>query len=170
MINPYNILGISSSSNFDTARKKYIELARKYHPDNFASSNKVSEDKMKIINNAFNLIKETFHHQIVYNYHKGKFTENEINQAVYRFNKGQSLNKIAREMLRSREAIRRHLIKVGYITESVKRDKVTKQTCWIDYLAPSFHTALFIFMIIAMILSFQYMGLMCFAFICILSD
>ena len=50
MINPYNILGISSSSNFDAARKKYIELARKYHPDNFASSNKVSGDKMKIIN------------------------------------------------------------------------------------------------------------------------
>ena len=103
MTNPYNISGISSSSNFDTARKKYIELARKYHPDNLASSNKVSEDKMKIINNVFNLIKETFYHQIAYNYHKGKFTENEINQAVYRFNKGQSLNKIAREMLRRRE-------------------------------------------------------------------
>ena len=170
MINPYNTLGISTSSSFDTARKKYIELARKYHPDNFASSDKVSEDKMKIINNAFNLIKETFHHQIVQNFHKGKFTENEINQVIYRFNKGQSLNKIAREMLRSREAIRRHLIKLGYIAQTVKKDRVIKKTHWINYLVPSFHTILFIFISIAMILSFQYMGLMCFAFICILSD
>ena len=33
MINPYNTLGISQSSDYNTARKKYIELAKKYHPD-----------------------------------------------------------------------------------------------------------------------------------------
>ena len=47
MINPYNTFGILQSVNYDTVRKKYIELAKKYHPDNFASSSKVSEDKMK---------------------------------------------------------------------------------------------------------------------------
>ena len=47
MINPYNVLGISQTADYGTARKKYIELAKKYHPDNFASSNNVSEEKMK---------------------------------------------------------------------------------------------------------------------------
>ena len=35
MINPYNVLGISQTADYGTARKKYIELAKKYHPDNF---------------------------------------------------------------------------------------------------------------------------------------
>ena len=47
MINPYNVLGVSQSADYDSIRKKYILLAKKYHPDNFASSSKVSEDKMK---------------------------------------------------------------------------------------------------------------------------
>ena len=79
MINPYNTLGISQSSDYNTARKKYIELAKKYHPDNFASSSKVSEEKMKKINNAFNLIKETVNHNIIHFYHKGKISKAEIN-------------------------------------------------------------------------------------------
>ena len=70
MINPYNVLGLAQRSDYNTVRKKYIELAKKYHPDNFASSSKVSEEKMKIINNAFNQIKETVHHRIIHLYHK----------------------------------------------------------------------------------------------------
>ena len=69
MINPYNVLGISQSADYESVRKKYIQLAKKYHPDNFASSGKVSEEKMKKINNAFNQIKETVHHKIKYFYH-----------------------------------------------------------------------------------------------------
>ena len=62
MQNPYITLGISPSADYATARKRYISLAKKYHPDNFASSRKVSEDKMKQINNAFQLIKEEVLH------------------------------------------------------------------------------------------------------------
>ena len=34
MINPYNVLGLAQRSDYNTVRKKYIELAKKYHPDN----------------------------------------------------------------------------------------------------------------------------------------
>ena len=170
MQNPYNILGVSQSSDYETIRKKYISLAKKYHPDNFASSTSVSEEKMKKVNNAFNLIKETVHHKIVHFYHKGKFTQAEINEVVFRYNKGQSFNKMAREMDRSREAIRRHLIKLGYVAEPVKRETVVIQSRWYDILIPSWHTALFVFMTMAMIISGLYMGLMCLALICLISD
>ena len=169
-MNPYNVLGVSQSSDYDTIRKKYILLAKQYHPDNFAFSNSVSEEKMKKINNAFNLIKETVHHKIIHFYHKGKFTQAEINEVVFRYNKGQSFNKMAREMDRSREAIRRHLIRLGYIDEPVNRENVVIRTNWYDILIPSWHTALFVFMIISIIISGLYMGLMCFALICLISD
>ena len=170
MINPYNVLGVSQSSDYETIRKKYISLAKKYHPDNFASSTSVSEEKMKKVNNAFNLIKETVQHKIIHFYHKGKFTQTEINEVVFRYNRGESLNKIAREMDRSREAIRRHLIRLGYVDKPVKREKVELKTHWYDILIPSWHTTLFVFMTIAMIISGLYMGLMCFALICLISD
>ena len=170
MINPYNVLGISETADFETIRKKYIQLAKKHHPDNFVSSNKVSEEKMKNINNAFNIIKESVHHKIIHFYHKGQFTQAEISEAVQRFNKGQSLNKMAREMNRSREAIRRHLIKLGYIAEPVKRETVVIQTNWYDMLIPSFHTCLFAFMTISMIFSFQFMACLCLALIIFISE
>ena len=170
MINPYNVLGISQSADYETVRKKYIQLAKKYHPDSFAFSGKVSEEKMKKINNAFNQIKETVHHKIQCFYHKGKFTQDEINEAILRFNKGQSLNKMAREMSRSRETIRRQLIKLGYISDPVKQETVLIKPKWYEVFIPSFHNLLFIFMTLAMIISGLYMGLMCLAFILIISD
>ena len=170
MINPYNVLGVSQSADYETIRKKYIQLAKKYHPDNFASSSKVSEEKMKKINNAFNLIKETVNHKIIYFYHKGKISKAEINEIVFRFNKGHSLNKIARDMNRSRSAIRGHLIRLGYVSEPVKREDIVIKSRWFDYLIPSFHMSLFIIMTLAMIISGMYMGLMCLAFILLISD
>ena len=170
MINPYNILGISKSADYETARQRYIQLAKKYHPDKFASNGKFSAEKMKKINNAFDLIKEAVHHEIVHIYNKGKFTQVEINEAVLRFNKGQSLNKISRDIKRSSAAIRKHLIRLGYIAEPLKRETVILKTPWYYYFAPTFHTILFIFMTISMIISGLYMGLMCFAFICLISD
>ncbi len=170
MINPYSVLGIPQSADYESVRKKYISLAKKYHPDNFASSSKVSEEKMKKINNAFNQIKETVHHKIIHLYHKGKFTKSEINDAIIRFNKGHSLNKISRDMNRSREAIRKYLIRLGYISKPVKRKAAVVKTRWFDYCIPSFHNSLFIFMTLAMIISGLYMGLMCLAFILIISD
>ena len=53
MINPYNILGVSKSADYETTRQKYIQLAKKYHPDKFASNGKFSAEKMKKINIAW---------------------------------------------------------------------------------------------------------------------
>ena len=170
MINPYDVLGVSQSSNYNTIRKRYIALAKKYHPDNFVYSSRVSEEKMKKINNAFNLIKENVRYKMIHFYQKGKFTQAEINKIFLKFNKGHSLNKIARDMFRSRQAIRRHLIKLGYIADPVKGETVTTINHWFNYIIPSFHKTLFIFMTVAMIISGLYMGLMCFALICLISD
>ena len=170
MKNPYNVLGVSQSANYNTIRKKYLELAKKHHPDKSLSRNKVSEEKMKKINNAFNMIKESVHHKIIHFYHKGKFTQAEISEAVKRFNKGHSLNKMAREMNRSREAIRRHLIKLGYIADPVKRETVVIQQNWYDIFIPSFHTSLLVFMTISMIINFSFMVFICLAFIIFISD
>ena len=169
-MNPYKVLGLSTTSDYITVRKRYIELAKKHHPDNFATSKKVSEEKMKKINNAFNIIKETVHHKIIHFHYKGKFTQAEVNEVVSRFNKGQSLNKISRDMDRSREAIRKYLIKLGHIPEPIKREKVDISSKWYDVITPSFHTCLFVFMTISMILSFPTMACMSLALIFFISD
>ena len=160
-MNPYKVLGLSTTSDYITVRKRYIELAKKHHPDNFATSKKVSEE---------NIIKETVHHKIIHFHYKGKFTQVEINEVVSRFNKGQSLNKISRDMDRSREAIRKYLIKLGHIPEPIKREKVDISSKWYDVITPSFHTCLFVFMTISMILSFPTMACMSLALIFFISD
>ena len=73
-------------------------------------------------------------------------------------------------MNRSREAIRKYLIRLGYISKPVKRKAAVVKTRWFDYCIPSFHNSLFIFMTLAMIISGLYMSLICLAFILIISD
>lgn len=53
---PYKVLGISRDATEDEIKKAYRELARKYHPDNYASSPDladVASEKMKEINEAY---------------------------------------------------------------------------------------------------------------------
>ena len=73
-------------------------------------------------------------------------------------------------MNRSRSAIRGHLIRLGYVSEPVKREDIVIKSRWFDYIIPSFHMSLFIIMTLAMIISGVYMGLMCIAFILLISD
>lgn len=58
MKDPYMTLGVSRDATDDEIKKAYRALARKYHPDNYAGSDlaDVAEEKMKEINEAYNMI------------------------------------------------------------------------------------------------------------------
>lgn len=58
MKDPYMTLGVSRNATDEEIKKAYRALARKYHPDNYAGSDlaDVAEEKMKEINEAYNMI------------------------------------------------------------------------------------------------------------------
>lgn len=58
MTNPYEVLGVSPSASDEEIKKAYRELAKKYHPDNYADSPlaDLAEQKMKEINEAYDEI------------------------------------------------------------------------------------------------------------------
>ncbi len=55
---PYEVLGILRDSSDEEIKKAYHELAKRYHPDNFADDGmkKLAEEKMKEINEAYNTL------------------------------------------------------------------------------------------------------------------
>ena len=58
MTNPYEVLGVSPSATDEDIKKAYRELAKKYHPDNYADSPlaDLAEQKMKEVNEAYDEI------------------------------------------------------------------------------------------------------------------
>lgn len=55
MKDPYSVLGVSRNASDDEVKKAYRELARKYHPDNYANNPlaDLAQEKMKEINEAY---------------------------------------------------------------------------------------------------------------------
>ena len=60
MTDPYKVLGVSRDASDDEIKKAYRELARKYHPDNYANNplSDLVEEKMKEINEAYDEIQK----------------------------------------------------------------------------------------------------------------
>ena len=58
MKDPYIILGVDRNATEDEVKKAYRELARKYHPDNYADNplSDLASEKMKEINDAYDAI------------------------------------------------------------------------------------------------------------------
>ena len=117
MNDPYKTLGVKRTSNVSLVRNKYIQLAKKYHPDTSNSSLQSSEDKMKQINNAYDLIKSSISRGVAAFRPRGRFTKKEINELIERYIEGQSLYKIGRDMKRKQRSIRRHLENAGLMED-----------------------------------------------------
>ena len=61
MKDPYKVLGVSRDATDEEIKKTYRELARKYHPDNYANDPNLAEvvsEKMKEINEAYDEIQK----------------------------------------------------------------------------------------------------------------
>lgn len=57
-MDPYKILGVSPNASDDEVKKAYRDLAKKYHPDNYANNPlaDLATEKMKEINQAYDQI------------------------------------------------------------------------------------------------------------------
>lgn len=57
-MNPYEVLGVSPDATDAQVKNAYRELAKKYHPDNYAQSPlaDLAEEKMKEVNEAYDKI------------------------------------------------------------------------------------------------------------------
>jgi curved DNA-binding protein CbpA len=55
---PYEVLGLPRSATVDEVKKRYRELAVKYHPDKYAGNelSDLAQEKMKAINEAYDTI------------------------------------------------------------------------------------------------------------------
>ncbi len=63
MKDPYEVLGVSRDATEEEVKKAYRELAKKYHPDNYANSSlsDLASEKMKEINEAYDAILKNMH-------------------------------------------------------------------------------------------------------------
>lgn len=58
MMDPYKILGVSPNASDEQVKSAYRELAKKYHPDNYAGNplSDLAEEKMQEINQAYDQV------------------------------------------------------------------------------------------------------------------
>lgn len=58
MNDPYEVLGIQPNATDEEVKNAYREMARKYHPDNYANNplSDLAQEKMQEINEAYDAI------------------------------------------------------------------------------------------------------------------
>ncbi|MBP5289701.1 MAG: J domain-containing protein [Clostridia bacterium] len=58
MNDPYQVLGVTPDATDEEIKKAYREMAKKYHPDNYANTefSDIANEKMKSINEAYDAI------------------------------------------------------------------------------------------------------------------
>lgn len=56
-MNPYEILGVSPNASKESIKAAWIKLVKQYHPDR-NPGNKAAEEKLKRINQAYDMVKE----------------------------------------------------------------------------------------------------------------
>ena len=58
MTDPYKVLGVSPNATDEQVKSAYRELAKKYHPDNYANNPlaDLAQEKMQEINQAYDTI------------------------------------------------------------------------------------------------------------------
>ena len=58
MSDPYKVLGVSPTATDEEVKTAYRELAKKYHPDNYANSPlaDLASEKMKEVNEAYDQV------------------------------------------------------------------------------------------------------------------
>ena len=66
-IKAFKVLQVSPTKNINTIKKAYKKLVKKYHPD-YNIGNKEYENKIKLINQAYNDLKNTKQEQINYTF------------------------------------------------------------------------------------------------------
>ena len=58
---PYKVLEISPEATDEEVKTAYREMARKYHPDNYANNplSDLAQEKMQEINEAYDVLKDS---------------------------------------------------------------------------------------------------------------
>ena len=73
MRDPYQVLGVPSTATDEEVKKAYRNLAKKYHPDNYHDDPlaDLAQEKMKEINEAYELLNARSDHNAEWNFLKG---------------------------------------------------------------------------------------------------
>ena len=73
MSDPYKVLGVSPAATDDEVKEAYRNLAKKYHPDQYADSplKELADEKMKEINEAYDAITDLRRGRAQYNTNTG---------------------------------------------------------------------------------------------------